>query len=245
MNNDYEEEDEKPIVPSPILRHEPRQSDFQFASGNEQNIEAISSHIEQHLGPIETVFHEIISDLVHIDVHFVAPSDKFPFRVLVTSGMSDRAMSAPQDDLRYAELVALLPRDWPLSQKDFENENHYWPLRWLKTLARLPHEYNTWLGAAHTVPNGDPARPFAKNTNLSGSILLPPFSLPEEFACLSLDDKRVINFYAMVPLYTEEMNFKIKNGADRLVDLMEQNRITDVIDSQRANMCRKRRWFLG
>lgn len=32
-------------------------------------MERISAHIEKHLGKITHVFHEVLSDQVHIDVH--------------------------------------------------------------------------------------------------------------------------------------------------------------------------------
>ncbi|WP_251274378.1 hypothetical protein, partial [Enterobacter hormaechei] len=67
MSNEYED-----VSPdgTQILVHR-REKDFVPAIGEEQHIEAISAHLERHLGPVSGVFHEIISDLVHIDVHVV------------------------------------------------------------------------------------------------------------------------------------------------------------------------------
>ena len=107
---------------SPIYRHK-EATPWQAAKG-EECIEQISGHIEQHLGPIETVFHEIASDMVHIDVHFVKPTSTFPFVRLVTSGMSDLPMTTPEESEapQFAELLITLPADWHLDQKSFENE---------------------------------------------------------------------------------------------------------------------------
>ena len=60
------------------------------------------------------------------------------------------------EDYRYAEMMICLPPDWNMDQRAWNDERHYWPIRLLKTLARLPHEYNTWLSDCHTMPNGDP-----------------------------------------------------------------------------------------
>jgi Suppressor of fused protein (SUFU) len=76
---------------SPILQHA-EESPWTAPQG-EECIEAISNHIETHLAPIETVFHEIMSDTVHIDIHFVKPTPDFPYVRLITSGMSDLPMS--------------------------------------------------------------------------------------------------------------------------------------------------------
>src|SRR5690606_27736593 len=81
---------------------------------------------------------------------------------LVTSGMSDLPMSVPEDAgcPGFAELMVTLPAGWKLDQASFQDENWYWPVRLLKSLARLPHKHATWLGFGHTVPNGHPAGPY-------------------------------------------------------------------------------------
>jgi len=188
--------------------------EFTLAIGNEENIEAISNHIEKSIGKIDCVFHEIISDLVHIDIHWVKPSGKFPFHILVTSGMSDIPMNVPEGSEKnnFAELCILLPKSWKvdgtnyLTMKDaFKDEENYWPLRWLKIIARFPHEYNTWVGYGHTIPNGPNAEPFADNTKLGCMLLLPSLSLSTDFFTLKLNATKTIRFYCLYPLYKEEM----------------------------------------
>lgn len=46
------------------------------ATGDGENIDAISNHIEKYIGKIDCVFHEIISDKVHIDVHWVKQANR-------------------------------------------------------------------------------------------------------------------------------------------------------------------------
>jgi hypothetical protein len=110
------------------------------APQGEMCLEQISAHIEAHLGPVATVFHEIVSDTVHIDVHVVLPTEESPYARLVTSGMSDLPMPGDNDVPRYLELVATLPGDWRLDRASFEDERWYWPVRLLKQLARFPHK---------------------------------------------------------------------------------------------------------
>lgn len=135
---------------APIVKHD-APTEWQPPQG-EECIEQISEHLEAYLGGIETVFHEVVSDTVHIDVHFVNPTEEFPFCRLVTSGMSDLPMTAPEnaDVPKYVELMITLPGTWKIDQTSFKNESWYWPVRLLKDLARLPHKYNTWLGWGHT-----------------------------------------------------------------------------------------------
>lgn len=235
---------------APIYRYDHVQpKEFTPAHGDGENIEAISEHIESHIGKIESVFHEIVSDLVHIDIHWVKPSEKFPFHTLVTSGMSDMPMTVPEglEDHKYSELCVLLPGDWNIggenyqtTEEAFKDEKNYWPVRWLKIIARFPHEYNTWVGHGHTIPNGNNADPFADNTGLGCMLLFPSISLGNQFFQLKVNDEKSIHFYCLYPLYKEEMEFKLKKGADALIDKFEKYNVTDVVDIKRRNTCLKK-----
>src|SRR5262245_6536122 len=79
-----------------VLRHGPPKKELELARGNEKSIKAIGDHIERHLGAYPMVWHEIVSHLVHIDLHIVPPSKKRPYYSVVTSGMSDQPMSVPK-----------------------------------------------------------------------------------------------------------------------------------------------------
>ena len=247
------EEKERSESGDPIYRYEQvKPKDFTPAIGDGDNIEAISGHIEKHVGPIHTVFHEIISDLVHIDVHWVKPSEAFPFHTLVTSGMSDLPMTVPEglEEHRFAELCILLPTDWVIEGADyktmeaaFENENNYWPVRWLKTIARFPHEYDTWVGYGHTIPNGEKAEPFADNTKQGCMMLMPSLSLGPDFHELKINEDKTIQFFCLYPLYKEEMDFKLKKGSDALLDKFDKYNVMDIIAVDRTNTCLKKGLF--
>ncbi|WP_288883017.1 suppressor of fused domain protein [Pedobacter panaciterrae] len=226
---------------------------FEPAIGDGDNIDAISNHIEKHVGKIESVFHEIVSDKVHIDVHWVKPTEHRPYHTLVTSGMSDKPMNVPEeaDNLQYAELCVLLPSSWKINAESyalmeevFSDENNYWPVRWLKSIARFPHEYDTWIGPYHTIPNGEKAEPFSENTKLGCMFVFPSNNLPSEFTQLEISENKVINFYSLYPTYKEEMNYKLNKGSDALLDKFREFRVSSVIDVNRINTCARKK-FLG
>lgn len=225
-----------------VIRHEPRTRPFTLALGTEV-IEAIEEHVTRHIGPIELVFHEIVSDLVHVDIHWVRASDTRPWHALVTSGMSDLPMASPESaaECRFAELMIRLPPEWRLSQADFSDEIWYWPLRWLKILARLPHRYQTWLWEGHTVPNGDPPEPLASNTKLCCVMLVPPFDLPDSFRSLKCGDK-TIRLFSVVPLYLEEMSRKLRHGYESILARLEKHGVDQVVRIDRPSVCRSK-WF--
>lgn len=204
-------------------------------------LDEITAHLEKYIGDPETVFHEIISEYVHIDVHWIKPSANYPYNILVTSGMSDFPMYMPQgmenaEAYSHAELMVLLPADWKISDKDFEDNDNYWPVYFLKMLARFPHQYKTWLGYGHTIPNGEDAESIA-NTGFGCMLVMPPFaSFEEDFLTLTAKDGTQINFYALIPLYKEEMDLKLEQGTDALLDLFDETGITELIDIDRPNV---------
>ena len=103
---------------SRIIRHS-EATPFEGPSGEESTAQ-ISDHIERHLGKVDNVFHELVSDTVHIDVHQVKPTSEFPFWRLVTSGMSDLPMTVPENTEgvpRFLELMITLPGRWRVDQK--------------------------------------------------------------------------------------------------------------------------------
>ncbi len=205
----------------------------------ELGVDAITRHIERQLGPVASVFHELLSDAVHLDVHWVRPSPARPYHFLATSGMSDLAMSVPEGVGApcHIELVMTLPERWWIGDEAFANDNWYWPMRQLKTLARFPHKYDSWLGEGHTVTNDDPPQPLAPGTRLCGAILLRPQHVPEGFHELRVGGKS-IRFLAVVPLYEEEMALKMRDGTAALLERMRARGVTDVVEPTRPSVAR-------
>lgn len=227
-----------------IYRHESQESPPVYAEENSTYLELVTRHVETHIGPVQGVFHEIISPHVHLDVLFVAPTPSRNFHTLVTCGMGLHPMNVPEgaEAYRYAELMLCLPADWPLSETALRNEVNYWPIRALKTLARLPHEYNTWLYLAHTIPNGDPAEAYADNTKLSSMIVSIPETIPSarNFFTLTAAPEKDVHFFSLVPLYKEEMDFKLNQGHEALFDKLKAAGVTELIQPDRKNVCKKR-----
>jgi hypothetical protein len=80
-----------------------------------QDLAALSNHIGEWWGE-GNVWHELVSEYVHIDVHSIPPSDAHPYHVLITTGMSDRPMEGAIGNGQHCELMLSLPADWPLDQ---------------------------------------------------------------------------------------------------------------------------------
>ncbi len=193
-------------------------------------IDKVKTHIETYFGQSEIILKEMMALDIHVNIHVIPPTKDKDYYTLVTCGMGAHKMNVPselvEENLNRAELVLYLPSYW---QIDSDLEKWYWPLRWLKILARLPIEHNSWLGGFHTVPNGGS---FHSNTELSGMILIDPQNVSKDsFVCKFNDE--VINFYQIFPLYENEMNYKLEYGADALFSFMPY--VSSVVDLKRKN----------
>ena len=234
------EEDEVSEGGSQIHRHEKRDREWTAPDPDTSVAEDVERHFESCGLSVANVLHELVSDYVHIDVHVCEPTDARPFYTLFTTGMGDLPMAAPEsyEHLARAELMLCLPSSWPLGGDSFNNEEFYWPIGLMKFLARFPHEYETWLGEDHTIPNGDPPDPFDDSTGLCGTILARPATLaPEQHALTSRHGP--VQIYAVVPLYEDEMNLKLKKGADALLKALRKKGVNEVIDPKRGSVARR------
>ena len=202
-----------------VLRHRDLGKPFTPPSG-ESHLEAITAHVEQHFGPVENVFHELLSDQVHVDVLLVAPSEARPYVTLVTSGMSELPMHVPEGDAspRFAELVLSLVPAGELSQEGFADERVYWPIRHLKQLARMPHLLDTWLAAGQTVST-DPPEPVCDGVPFCALGVLE--LLDEAPRRLQVRDDLQIAFYQVVALREDELRSKLEGGDHRLAEMFD------------------------
>ena len=188
----------------------------------EEEMEIVEGHIQQHFGAFEHVFHELASPDIHVDICVVPPSEERDYYTLVTMGMGAHRMNVPEELAEYklerAELAIALPKDWKLKQEDMKDERWYWPIRLLKSLARLPIASDTWLGWGHTMDNQEP---FAPDTELCAAILTGPQGTEDGSEFCTLPGGEEINFYQVIPLYRDELEYKLAHDADALLDKME------------------------
>ena len=141
--------------------------------------------------------------------------------------------------VEFAELMLCLPNTWTLDNYDVvssKTSEKDWPVLWLRQLARFPHQYKTWFWWGHSMPNGDPAVPLAVETELCGWVLMEPKLVPDAFKLLKRQDGSQIVFFAAVPVYREEMSIKIAEGTEKLEELFEEFKVTELIDPTRINV---------
>jgi len=225
----------------PMIKHE-KYNAGDLVHGDINIIESVSDHIEKNVGPITQVLHEVVSMHVHVDILQIddlileEPNSEYRnCRVFVTCGASEKPMNAPpaMEAFRFSEFAICLPKSWPISVEAFKNEAHWWPLRLLKIVARYPFEYNTFFSLGHTMDLGDMSK---TGVGFSACVVTPAFCLGPNSVKLQLND-RTIYFMSIVPLFPEELKFKLDYGMDKLEKKFEENNVFDIIDPTRINVC--------
>lgn len=120
------------------------------------------------------------------------------------------------------ELDSNLPYQW------------FWPIRILKFLARFPHEYKTWLGWGHTIPNGPDYTPICDGVGFGGVVLSGGGG---DLGQMDARDGRHISFFMAIPAYKEEIEYKLKYGMEALDKVFREKQLPMVLDIRRPNLC--------
>ena len=205
----------------------------------------VSAYIEQQYGEYENVMHEIVSPDIHCDIVLVEPTEDQPYYKLITFGAGAYQMNVPKslkgEVYDRAEYVIFLPKDWNIESDD---EEFYWPIRMMKTIARLPVDSEDWLGIGHTVHLTEDGGPLSETAGYNSCVLLPSLGMEKQYVKplkLGFWGKKIA-FYQIFPLYQEELDFKLAHSLDELLDKMDMgDNYTNenlIIDIHRKNCCK-------
>lgn len=200
-----------------------------------EEFETVLEHLRTWYGEVEDVIPGVDASDLRVDLAVIPPSPEHDCYLLCTVGMGAKRMAVPADLVEKepdrAELMIALPSWWKFQS---EEEGWYWPLRWLKLLSRLPGKQNTWLGWGDTVP-AEP--PFTPGLDMAGVLLIHPHAYAAEGHSCQLPNGDEVRFYQVVPVYADELDFKLRNGADALLRYMKEEAL-EVVDPTRESACR-------
>lgn len=159
------------------------------------------------------------------------------FTILMTNGLSSYTMPVPEKykERSHAELYFCLPDYW-----DLESRNGKWVLEWINKMAKHVVDKHTWFGPGHTFPNGNPAEPLSDTMKQRYLMLYEPIFLHKELQPLSTSMYDV-HFLAIMPIFEDEMDYKMGKGTFKLVQKMEGKGITELLDDFRMTAL-KSKW---
>ncbi len=203
-------------------------------------LEAVDDHLQASFAGAEMFVLQEGSRVGRpVNLHVVMPTDERPYFVVVTSGMSERAMKVPEgmEGSARAECFLCLPPDWPLSMinRGWREPEFAWPFFLLQECARFPFEQDTWLGYGHSVPMPhalDPAGRF------SGVAVLEPLLMPEDFIAVETNEPEdeVIWLLPVFPCTPDEMSFKRVHGYGILSARFKAMGVTELLEPLRPSV---------
>ena len=190
------------------------------------DIQSREAAYERLFGERVNVSHESTPKVPHINVN----AYKRNFYTLVTSGMSDLPMNLdPQAVGKSARRVELVFYCAGIRPEYIET------LRWL---AHFPHDYQTWVGHGHTIPNGSPSAPMWSSRNLDTVLLMPTIVKPDnglrEHLTIQNDP---VELLWVVPLSKAECDLKLAKGFPAILDLFERNHHSHIFNPDRDSYC--------
>ncbi|HVA50041.1 MAG TPA: suppressor of fused domain protein [Pirellulales bacterium] len=193
----------------------------------------VIAYFKENFGPPQPQAQiEIVPTEPPIAIHVIPAAENRKHVTLFTTGMSEQPMSVPEgtDDFRFAELFIQLPGNWPIDKKSLSNPKHAWPIHWLRSIAKYPHERDTWLGGPVTIiANGDPPEPLAPGLKFTSLLVMADRNFTSR-------DGRTIYLYRLLPLYTEERELELKQGVAALMRAFDKHDIPSVVDLTRPNV---------
>lgn len=212
-----------------------------------EHAEWIDQHLDKFFDEnLISVFHEIPTLDLHLDVYFIK-SENAQFNILLTSGMSTLKMNVSEQvenptELEFAELMMLIPKEIEFEQVYSGQNKNDWIISILKQAAKFPHFYDTWIGIGHTIQADEDMTPYSKETEFVGALILPSVTFKKDFTEIHKNGRK-INIYNIFPLYKDELEFKIENGYNKLLDLLIKANGKEVLDlTRRSLISRKSFW---
>lgn len=201
-----------------------------------EELEIVHQHIKHNYGDAKLFKRDDTG--MNIDIYIVEPTTERNYYILLTCGMGAYRMNVPDEmadsKVDRAELAISLPADWNIYSEEYSNQ---WPVENLEALAHMPMSESSWMGWGHTISrNGD--RPVADNAGFNSFVLLNNASRD----ICPLPDGSEVNFYDIVPLYPEEVAYKMRHDTDALLQLFNDDE-DDIclmpVDINRKNVCEK------
>lgn len=205
-------------------------------------------HIEQNFGEIVQIYsgslvkpEKLDKPFIELDLCLIAPTPERNYYSFVTVGFGAFKMPVPDEykkqKLSRAEFCFALPPETNFDEIGMEN---IWPMRMMNLLIYYSIKENLWLGWGNTFFDGD--QPFSENTKLGSILLVSPGN--EAGQTCVLPDGDDVNFYCLLPLYKEEVEYVRFCGPDHLIDRFVSNdevlkdfKDIPIINDNRPNVC--------
>lgn len=174
----------------------------------EQLIE-IQNYIAANFGSNETdyIAREIESNYIHTDVLII--DNKNDLKVFASMGMGARAMNTPDNDFNNIELMCFASQDL-----DVSSEETLLIANAIVRTTKFPFSDNTWFGPGHTINVSDD---FKEQFGYDYFLFL-----YSGFTTV-ISGIGNVNYLILIPLYSEERDWIVKNGSTVFLEKLLAN----------------------
>ncbi len=203
--------------------------------------DAVRAHIEDYFGEAARVIHDPLPEFVDIDVLVIPPKGDYGWVTLATLGAGAHIMKKNTEDdefepdrLYRAELLLCLPPECAdLSAQDDGDVVPPWALHMLRGIARRAASSDARLDWGCTVVTS--RGPDTEDVRFNGAILVTPGKFCRDADICDLPSGDGVSFFQLVPLYPEEIDYKLKTDADALLDCFSDDMLA-VVDEHRPSV---------
>lgn len=189
---------------------------------------------------IEESDSEIIDQKESVKIRFLAPSDGRKYGLLFTDGLRHYKMNVPEavDEPEHCELYFCLPDYWKLDKEALHNPNFNFPIHWIKQIMSVPIERDTFIAEGHSFPAGNPPKALSALTKQQAFILSKPV-IAEPMNKIA-DENGEINFLGIVPIYKQELNYKLRHGSKKFFERFNRGGNNEKVNLARSPFKLKR-----
>ncbi|MFM7668199.1 MAG: suppressor of fused domain protein [Bacteroidota bacterium] len=162
-------------------------------------------------------------------------------KVLLTSSFHTYQMQVPQKlkGYEHGQLYFCIPEYWDLTNT--ETPEVRWLFDWLIRISNYTITKNTWLGDGHTYNCTKHGKQLSRTMRQDHLFISNPNYLYEELKPVELENK-TIHFWALIPLFGDEMDYKQGKGTVKLKQKFLIKGVTEKLDEFRQS-CLKNRWL--
>jgi len=162
-------------------------------------------------------------------------------KVLLTSSFHSYQMPVPEklQGYDYGELYFCVPEYWDLTK--IETPEVRWMFEWLTRITAYTIKNNTWLGDGHTYNCTKYGKQLSTSMRQDHLFISCPDYLEEELKPIEMENK-TIYFWALIPIFGDEMDFKQGKGTVKLKKKFLLKGVTEKLDAFRQS-CLKNRWL--
>lgn len=174
-------------------------------------------------------------DIIRFDVEYLGKK----YFTICTSGLWNYTMpvSEKYKGKEHIEICFCVEADW-----DFEDSEHQWPIDKLILLGNYLLERQTWFGAGHTIPNGNPPQPLSKTVTQDYFFFDEATFLHQLFNSFYVEEK-LVHFLFVIPITKDELAYKQKKNTFGFKKKLASKNVHEVIEEFRPSSVVKKWMF--